>query len=222
MKKTILIFLIAIASITLVGCGSDSKESDEKTTSDTKNDIEKDVNNYIENSRISAYADTAIAYISAVRTKTNEGKDFKFFDTSILYMVPIGDDDSKSCVKTVVSENPIFGDEWNYGYVGVVFNGTGYNYYFIGEDNATMGFYMSSNRELSDSPKDFIYKEYSTELSGKKMTKEFAEELKETYGTIVKERNLTSDEKKAFAKVIDENKITKILYVDNNCKYETQ
>ncbi len=219
MKKTILIFLIAIASITLVGCGSDSKESDEKKADNTNNSV----NDYIENSRMSAFADTVIAYITSTRTRVNAAAEFNFYDSSILYMVPIGDDDSKSCVKTVVSGNPIFGDEWNYGYVGVVYDGKGYNYYYIGEDNATVGFTMASERELMNNHKDYLYKEYSTEFGDKKITKEFAEKMKETYGKLVKVRNFTSDEKKAFANVLnDNNKITKILYVDSNCKYEEQ
>ena len=218
MKKILLIFLITISCVTLVGCGSDDKNNNEEPTNTIKD--------YIDDSKKLSAADIAVAYVTATRTKVNEAKELNFFATDVLYMVPAGDDSSKACIKLDLGGTPIFGDKWNYIYIGVIFNGTGYNYYYIGEDNETVGFPMISSKELNSNAKDYIYKEYSNELSNKKITKEFAEKLAEMYGTSVKERNLTSDEKKAFEKAINDetnaNDITKIIYVDYNCKYEIQ
>ena len=115
------------------------------------------VTTYIQNSRKSAYVDTASAYIDAVRTKVNEAKDLKFFDTNTMYLVPVGHESGKTCVSTESGGKSPFSESWNYAFVGVVYKGDGYNYYFIGEDGATQGFELIDQNTLSKEGNDKLY-----------------------------------------------------------------
>ena len=124
------------------------------------------VTTYIQNSRKSAFVDTADAYISAVRTKVNEGKDLKLFATKTLYLIPVGNDSSISCVSTESGGKSPFSDTWDYAYVGVVYNGTGYDYYFVGQDGAKQGIAFTSDDTLAKNGNDLLYsstKESSTD-----------------------------------------------------------
>ena len=97
------------------------------------------VTEYISSSRKSAMVDTADGYIKAVMTKVNEAKDLKFFDTSTLYLVPVGHDTAKSCSPLEKGGASPFHDEWKYAYVGVTYNGSGYTYYFTAKDGSNQG-----------------------------------------------------------------------------------
>ena len=55
------------------------------------------VTQQITNSRKNSYLDTAQQYINAVVTKVNEGN-ISMFDTKRLYLVPVGNDTTVSCV----------------------------------------------------------------------------------------------------------------------------
>ena len=126
------------------------------------------VTTYIQNSRKSAYVDTADAYIAAVRTKVNEGKDLKLFNPDVLYMIPVNQDAAKSCVSVESGGQSPYNDTWNYAYVGVKYHQTagsdpGYTYYFIGEDASGQGIYFMSQKAMSDSGTDAVY---STRASG--------------------------------------------------------
>lgn len=210
MKKTIIILLITIVSITLVGCGSNNEK---------KENTNKGNESYIENSKKSAYVDIAASYVEAIRTKVNEGKDLRLYENGILYMIPVGDDISKSCVEVEVGGNPVFGDKWNYAYVGVTFEGTGYNYYFISEDNNGVGIPMLTYKDLADNGREYIYKNYGSSLSQRSITKDFSNILKNNYGKKVELRTLTNNEEIAFDIVLkNSSNITKITYLDNNCK----
>ena len=140
------------------------------------------VTTYIQNSRKSAYVDSASAYIDAVRTKVNEGKDLKFFATNTMYLVPVGHESGKTCVSTESGGKSPFSDSWNYAYVGVVYNGSGYSYYFIGEDGAKQGLGLIDQNALSKDGNDNLYSSYSdTSASGKSITSDVAGLLKTEY-----------------------------------------
>ena len=121
------------------------------------------VTTYIQNSRKSAYVDTASAYIDAVRTKVNEAKDLKFFDTKTLYLVPVGNDTNESCVSVESGGKSPFSESWNYAFVGVIYkdNGDGYDYFFIGEDGAKQGLGMITQNQLSKNGNDNLYSSYN-------------------------------------------------------------
>ena len=114
------------------------------------------VTTYIQNSRKSAFVDTASAYIDAVRAKVNEGEDLKLFATKTLYLIPVGNT-SISCVSVESGGKSPFSDTWEYAYVGVVYNGKGYDYYFVGQDGAKQGIAFVSDDTLSKHGNDLIY-----------------------------------------------------------------
>ena len=90
------------------------------------------VTKYINDSRKEAYIKTAKQVVSGARNLVNEGK-LEMFDTTATYYIP------NSCIK---SENGIakspYG-EFVKAYVGVIYNGNGYNYYWISVDDTGQG-----------------------------------------------------------------------------------
>ena len=144
------------------------------------------VTTYIQNSRKSAYVDSASAYIDAVRTKVNEGKDLKFFATNTMYLVPVGHESGRTCVSTESGGKSPFSETWNYAYVGVVYNGSGYSYYFIGEDGAKQGLGLIDQNTLSKDGNDYLYSSYNdSHMNG--MTSAAAGLLKTEYDNGAKE-----------------------------------
>ena len=123
------------------------------------------VTTYIQNSRKSAFVDTASAYIDAVRTKVNEAKDLKFFDTKTLYLVPVGNEPAESCVSVESGGKSPFSETWKYAFVGVIYkdNGDGYEYFFIGEDGANQGLGLITQNQLSKNGNDNLYSSYKDE-----------------------------------------------------------
>ncbi len=117
------------------------------------------VTSYIQNSRKSAYVDSAVAYVDAVKNKASEGDKLRFYATDTLYMIPVGHEDGKSCVSVESGGQSPFSDTWNYAYVGVVYTGKGFNYFFIGEDGAGQGVQFLTRKELAEHGTDYIYSE---------------------------------------------------------------
>lgn len=123
------------------------------------------VTSYIQNSRKSAYVDTAGAYVSAVRTKVNEGHDMQLFSTDTLYLIPVGDklytatngDSNVSCVAVESGGQSPFSSKWNYAYVGVIYNGQGYEYFFVSEDGAGQGLTFMKYKEMTDEGTNHLY-----------------------------------------------------------------
>ena len=152
----ICIFIIVLFS----GCRLRLKEKNESSI-----DAVKSVENYLENSRKNAYVDTSSAYIDAVRMKVNQANNFKFFEPDILYMVPVGHDSTKSCVSLESGGNSPFSNTWNYAFVGVLYNGNGYNYMFIGEDQKTYGLGLINESVLLQKGTSFIYSSYNDNVA---------------------------------------------------------
>ena len=89
------------------------------------------VTRYINDSRKSAYIDTAKEIISGARNVVNEGK-LGIYDTNTTYYIPA------SCIQTENGTKSPYG-EFTKAYVGVIYNGTGYKYYWISVDDAGQG-----------------------------------------------------------------------------------
>ena len=89
------------------------------------------VTTYISNSRKSAYIDTAKEIINGARNFVNEGK-LEMFDTNSTYYLPT------NCIKTENSSKSPYG-EFTKAYVGVIYDGKGYKYYWISVDSAGQG-----------------------------------------------------------------------------------
>ena len=115
------------------------------------------VTTYIQNSRKSAWVDTSVAYVKSTVNKVNEGGKLQFFTEKVLYMVPVGHEAANSCVSVESGGQSPFSDKWRYAYVGVVYNGKGYDYYFIGEDAAGQGIEFVSQKYLNDKGTDAMY-----------------------------------------------------------------
>jgi len=89
------------------------------------------VTSYINNSRKSAYVDTAKEIVSGARNIVNEGK-IEMFDTNTTYYIPY------DYIGTENGAKSPYGD-FVYAYVGVVYDGEGYKYYWISVDETGQG-----------------------------------------------------------------------------------
>ena len=114
------------------------------------------VTQYISNSRKSALVDSASGYIDGTRTMVNEAQRVQFFDVNTLYLVPVGHDETQSCVSLEKGGASPYSDTWDYAYVGVTYNGSGYNYYFIAKDGSNQGINFVSQRDLADGGTDLV------------------------------------------------------------------
>ena len=89
------------------------------------------VTTYISNSRKSSYIDTAKNIVGGARNLVNEGK-LEMYDPTVTYYIPV------SCIKTENGTKTPYG-EFTQAYVGVIYNGTGYKYYWISVDESGQG-----------------------------------------------------------------------------------
>ena len=89
------------------------------------------VTSYINNSRKSAYVDTAKEVITGARNKVNDGK-LGMFDTDATYYIP------SSYIKTENASKSPYG-EFTEAYVVITYNGKGYSYYWTSVDDVGEG-----------------------------------------------------------------------------------
>ncbi len=89
------------------------------------------VTTYISNSRKTAYVDTAKEIVGGTRNLVNEGK-LEMYDTNTTYYIPV------DYIKTENASKSPYG-EFTYAYVGVVYDGNGYKYYWISVDETGQG-----------------------------------------------------------------------------------
>ena len=91
------------------------------------------VTTYIQNSRKSAYIDTAREIISGTRTFVNQGK-VPMYDTNVTYYV------NYKCINTENASKSPYG-EFVDGetFVVVTYNGSGFNYYWVSRDETGQG-----------------------------------------------------------------------------------
>lgn len=200
------VFLMAI-SLLLVGCfgvGNNYLGS-----SNTNKVVEK-----IQDSRKLSFANTTVEFVKAVMVKVNEGKQFKFYDKSTLYMVPVGNDSSNSCVKIESGGKSPFSNSWNYAYVGVIYNGTGYKYAFIGFDNSYYGFLFMA---LEDIEKNGVEKLHMNDMANY-----IDVDLRGYYNSSTNEKHaLTKEEIELYSEVLNNYSIDKVVYLSAKagCKY---
>ena len=89
------------------------------------------VTSYISNSRKSAYIDTAKEIVGGTRNLVNDGK-LGMYDTNTTYYIPA------SYIETENASKSPYG-EFTEAYVGVIYDGVGYKYYWISTDDAGQG-----------------------------------------------------------------------------------
>ena len=156
MKKFKLLFVLMLCMFVCVGCGETKSENKEENTSggDSAEVIR---------SKKNGYADLGQKFIYPVRNKVNEGRYYKFYSTETLYLIPVGNDTNSSCVKLETSANSPFSDKWAFAYVGVTYDGEGYNYYFVAEDSKGYGIPISSSNDLINYGGTLVYEEALTD-----------------------------------------------------------
>ena len=113
------------------------------------------VTQQITNSRKNSYVDTAEQYINAVVTKVNEGT-MPMFDTTRLYLIPVGNNEDVSCVSLESGGASPFSKDYKYAYVAVHYTGSGYDYWFLAEDGASQGFKIETSKDLEKSGKTLV------------------------------------------------------------------
>ena len=89
------------------------------------------VTSYINDSRKNAYIDTAKEIVSGTRNMVNEGH-LGMYDTETTYYIPA------SYIKTENASKSPYG-EFTEAYIAVVYDGTGYKYYWISVDETGQG-----------------------------------------------------------------------------------
>jgi prepilin-type N-terminal cleavage/methylation domain-containing protein len=89
------------------------------------------VTSYISDSRKNAYIDTAKELISGARTIVNQGN-LETFDVATTYYIPT------KCITTENGGQSPYG-EFDEAYIGVIYTGEGYKYYWISKDTAGQG-----------------------------------------------------------------------------------
>lgn len=89
------------------------------------------VTKYINDSRKASYITTANNLIGGARNLVNHGS-LQMFDTNTTYYIPT------SYIKTESGSKSPYG-EFTEAYIGVVYDGNGYNYYWISNDTSRQG-----------------------------------------------------------------------------------
>ena len=109
------------------------------------------VTSYINNSRKSAYADTAANYIKGATNLVNEGVKVQAYAEGVLYMLPVGHDSTKSCVALESGGQSPYNKDYLFAYVGFTYDNTkgSYKYYFTAVDGSGQGFPFSSSYDIS-------------------------------------------------------------------------
>ena len=189
------------------------------------------VTEYISNSRKSAFADSAVGYIDSTRNMVNQAQKVSFFDVNTLYLVPVGHDETLSCVSLEKGGVSPYSDTWDYAYVGVTYSGTSYNYYFVAKDGSNQGINFVSQDELADKTGDLVvsgsnelrnYDALKTQYAQKTTDKIYLMQAPSEGDGEVWQEPTTPDSVKSIAEVISDAEgktITQIEIVAvDNCK----
>ena len=89
------------------------------------------VTTYISNTRKEAYIDTARELIGSAKNIVNKGE-LETYSTDAIYYIPA------NCIPTETGISTPYG-ELKEAYVGVTYNGSGYDYYWISVDSSGQG-----------------------------------------------------------------------------------
>ena len=117
------------------------------------------VTKYINDSRKSAYVDTAKEIIGGARNLVNEGK-LGMYDTSATYYIPA------KYIKTEGGEPKSPYGKLDEAYVAVTYDGKGYSYYWVSRDESSQGFkkIINSNNISEDLIESDIQVDYVDDL----------------------------------------------------------
>lgn len=127
-KKFVLLLLIAVL-FTFTACSSSNSENTNKENKEGGEEI-----NTISDVKNQSYVMTLDSYVTLIRNVANSGK-LKMYNTSTLYLIPVG----KNPYVLESGENSPYSKEWKYIFVGVKYNGSGFNYYIMALDGNNIG-----------------------------------------------------------------------------------
>lgn len=191
MKKKI--FLLLIGALLLVSCGENKSSSDQDA-----------IASYISNSKKAAFVDTIENYSDAVMIAVNRGVKFRLYSTDTLFLLPAGNDSKYSCIQLETGGKSEYSDTWNYLYIGVIYDGKGYNYYSIAEDGAYYGIPFIDRKTLVNDGMDYVYEKTKATEEGNSL-------LRQQY-------NKTLDNIKYEKDSRDYSKLINIMPLKNNEK----
>lgn len=199
--------MIIFYSICLIvtGCGKDSNKNED-------NDSDKKAQEYILETRKKTYVSIASQYVMSVMTEVNVASNFKFFDEDVLYLVKVGHDEG--CVSLEIDGKSPFNDKWKYAYVGVVYKGDSYDYYFMGKDGSNQGIKFTKQDKIDEESVISGMPKLLDSKYGKK-------DGNEVYCVSGTECTLWSsvagDDN---TKIELPTGVTQVILVDSNCQYE--
>ena len=104
------------------------------------------VTNYINESRKSAYIDTALQYVKGATNLVNSGN-LDIFDTETTYYIP------SSCISLESGGESPYGGKFTPAYILVTYDNNSYNYYWMSRDDQNMGIkspVLSTNLKKED------------------------------------------------------------------------
>lgn len=124
------------------------------------------VTSYIQDTKKSAFVDSAVAFMDDIRNKVNSQAKIDASDATVLYLIPAGNDETKSCVKLESGGESPLASSWSYAYVGVTYNSdhSGYNYFFVGKDSSGNGLEFKSYKDVRANGADDLFSSEHTAL----------------------------------------------------------
>jgi hypothetical protein len=189
------------------------KEENEEIKDEHDDNVQYGDNQYDLNVKKNAYIDLASKSVEGIKMKVNMGTDFKFFDPEVLYLVPVG---VNKCMNFDNGGQSPFGGEFEYFYVGVVYDGNGYDYYVLALDKSGMGIDFISYDSL------FVNQEFNVKEKDKLSKFDFgniytSSDIKK-YSSNVHEDYLSIDEVQGLSEILLMSDKENIIFV-SNCKY---
>ena len=143
------------------------------------------------------------------------GAKLRLYSTKTIYFLPVGG--KKDCGVLESGGSSPFTNGWNYAFVGVTYVGTGYNYYYISEDDQTNGVPLLSIIELTEGDTSKIYNSHINNV----ITDEISNKLKELYNTS-ENKTYTTDLPEDLKEILtpEDEPIEKYIFISgNSCKY---
>ena len=199
MKKKI--FLLLIVLFSFVGCSSVLRDENYEVN----REIRKEQNNFI---------DVIYNFVTNVRYKVYEGTNFKLYSTNKLFLIPVGDDTSNSCLDKGFNSKSPYSDTWKYAFVGVIYDGKDYTFYFIGEDGLGTGILFTEYKRIKEDNINLIETEMDSRITSYLMGK-YSIKANDTHKLTDLEKNMYSMALKNF------KNINEVVYIaSKTCSYK--
>ena len=116
--------------------------------------------------KMTDFVQTASSYIKYAKLGYSDSSLSKVTDDTLLILMPVGNDNTYTCVNLEAGGTSPFSSTYNFAYVGLKYN-TGYHmfdYYFVGVDGEGNGIKFVSEKEITSDKEDLS--EYVTQNIG--------------------------------------------------------